>query len=209
MIEWEIHGMNFTNCNCSYGCPCQFSALPTHGHCRAIAFYKLDSGHFGPTVLDGQNMGFVVKWPGAVHEGQGVMQPIIDDRADDAQRDALLAIMTGKETKEMATGFWIYSAMCEKIHDPVFTRMDIELDMKARTATCNALGVATARGEPIRNPVTGAEHRVGIIMPNGFDYTQNELGRGWSRSTGSLEFELQDSYGQWCEVHMNNNGVIR
>ncbi len=53
MIEWEIHGMEVGNCNCAYGCPCQFNALPTHGHCRAIAFARIDEGYFGGAKLDG------------------------------------------------------------------------------------------------------------------------------------------------------------
>jgi hypothetical protein len=28
MIKWEIKGREFGNCNCDYGCPCQFNALP-------------------------------------------------------------------------------------------------------------------------------------------------------------------------------------
>ena len=37
MIEWTIRGREFANCNCSYGCPCQFNALPTDGTCKAAA----------------------------------------------------------------------------------------------------------------------------------------------------------------------------
>jgi len=31
-------------------------------------------------------------------------------------------------------------------------------------------------------------------MPNGFEYTQNEVGRGWSESSGAVAFKLEDSY---------------
>ena len=86
MVEWEFHGKQFVNCNCAYGCPCQFNALPTHGDCRAVIFFQIDSGHFGPTKLDGLNAAFAVAWPGAIHQGRGRMQPIIDARADQAQR---------------------------------------------------------------------------------------------------------------------------
>jgi hypothetical protein len=209
MIDWEIHGLEFGNCNCSYGCPCQFNGLPTHGHCRAVAFFRIDRGHFGDTPLDGQKMGIAVKWPGAVHQGHGVMQPFIDESAEEAQRKALFGILTGRETKEMATFFWVYSKMCDTIHEPIYAKIDFHADMNARTAECKAPGVATGRGEPIRNPVTGAEHRAGIVLPNGFEYTQNEVGRGWSVSTGNVEIELEDSYAHWCELHLNNNGVIR
>ncbi|WP_119458938.1 DUF1326 domain-containing protein [Rhodospirillaceae bacterium SYSU D60014] len=209
MTAWEIHGMEFGNCNCSYGCPCQFNALPTHGHCRAIGFFRIDEGHFGDTPLDGLNMAIAVSWPGPVHEGHGTMQPVIDERADEAQRHALLSILTGKETDEFATFFAVYSAMCDRIHDPVYTKIRIDADMGARTADCEAVGVAAGRGEPIRNPVTGAEHRVGILLPNGFEYTQNEVGRGWSASSEPVTVTLEDSYAHWCELHLNQHGVIR
>jgi hypothetical protein len=209
MIEWEIHGLEFGNCNCAYGCGCQFNALPTHGHCRAIGFFRIDRGYFGKTRLDGLNMAFAVKWPGPVHEGQGHMQPIIAAEADSAQRQALFGIMTGKETDEMATFFAVYAAMCEKIHEPVYSEIRIDADMAARSAKCEAVGVASGRGQPIVNPVTGKEHRVGIVLPKGFEYTQNEVGRGWSQSSGAVAITLEDSYAQWCELHLNRHGVIR
>ena len=209
MIEWELHAMEFGNCNCGYGCPCQFNDLPTHGNCQAIGFFRVDRGHFGGTRLDGLNMAFAVAWPGAVHEGRGKMQPIIDKRADEAQRRGLLSIMTGKETKEMSTFFAVYTAMCDTVHEPVYTDIRIDVDKDKRMAKCEAVGVANGRGEPIRNKVTGAEHRVGIMLPNGFEFTQNEVGRGWSTSSGAVPLTLADSYAQWCEIHLNQNGAIR
>jgi hypothetical protein len=200
--------MEFGNCNCSYGCPCQFNALPTHGFCQAIGFFRVDKGHFGGAKLDGLNMAFAVAWPGAVHEGRGIMQPVIDVRADKAQREGLLSIMTGKETAPMSTFWAVYTAMCETILEPIDTAITIELDMNARRATCKAEGVLTGRGEPILNPVTKAEHRVGILLPNGFEYGQNEVGRGWSSSSKGVPLNLEDSYAHWLELHFTHNGRI-
>lgn len=208
MTEWELHGMEFGNCNCGYGCPCQFNALPTHGFCQAIGFFSVERGHFGGAKLDGLNMAFAVAWPGAVHEGKGTMQPVIDQRADEAQRKGLLSIMTGKDTAPMATFWAVYTAMCEKVLDPVYTEISIEMDMKARRATCKAEGILTGRGEPILNPVTKAEHRVGILLPNGFEYGQNEVGRGWSTSSKGVPLKLEDSYAHWLELHFNQDGRI-
>ena len=53
MIEWEIRGREFGNCNCDYSCPCQFNALPTNGHCRGLGVYDIEQGVHGPTRLDG------------------------------------------------------------------------------------------------------------------------------------------------------------
>ena len=51
--KWTIHGREFANCNCSYGCPCQFNAAPTHGNCWAVVGIQIDKGHHGSTSLDG------------------------------------------------------------------------------------------------------------------------------------------------------------
>ncbi len=183
--------------------------LPTHGHCQAIGFFTIARGNFGAVKLDGLNMAIAVAWPGAVHEGRGVMQPIIDERADDAQRGALLSILTGEETDPMATFWAVYTAMCETVRDPIYTAISIDVDMKARRAKCKAEGVAIGRGEPILNPVTGDEHRVGILLSNGFEYERNEVGRGWSSSFIGVPLNLEDSYAHWCELHFNQHGRIQ
>ena len=51
MTPWEIKGREFGNCNCSYGCPCQFNALPTHGHCRGLAVFDIEQGSTGRHAL--------------------------------------------------------------------------------------------------------------------------------------------------------------
>ena len=39
------------------------------------------------------------------------MQLIIDERADDRQREALVKILSGEETDDMATVWWVFGAM--------------------------------------------------------------------------------------------------
>ena len=36
-----------TTCNCAWGCPCQFNALPTHGRCEAMVAVRIREGHYG------------------------------------------------------------------------------------------------------------------------------------------------------------------
>src|SRR5690242_10480914 len=33
---WRIAGEEAGGCNCAWGCPCQFNALPTHGRCEGF-----------------------------------------------------------------------------------------------------------------------------------------------------------------------------
>jgi hypothetical protein len=49
-VKWHLKGRNFSHCNCSYGCPCQFNALPTHGNCEAVVGIVIDEGNHGAIV---------------------------------------------------------------------------------------------------------------------------------------------------------------
>ena len=47
--SWMIKGREFGHCNCAYGCPCQFNALPTYGDCQAVVGMQIDEGYHGST----------------------------------------------------------------------------------------------------------------------------------------------------------------
>ena len=209
MIEWRIKGREFTNCNCDYGCPCQFNALPTHGWCEASVGYQIDEGHFGDVKLHGLLAASLYQWPGAVHQGRGTMQLIVDERANPAQREALLKIMQGEETEPMATMWAVYIAMVTTVLEPLFKPIEFEVDVEERTARLVVPGVMEVTGEPIRNPVTGAIHRARIDLPHGFEYEVAEIGSGKTTSTGGIALKLENSYGQFAELHLNNTGVVR
>jgi hypothetical protein len=70
-VKWSIKAREFANCNCSYGCPCQFNGLPTDGICRAVVGMQIDTGHHGSTPLDGLKVAAIFRWPRAIHEGNG------------------------------------------------------------------------------------------------------------------------------------------
>lgn len=208
-IKWEIKGREFANCNCAYGCPCQFSALPTHGNCRAIAAIHIDEGNYGKTKLDNLNFMLIARWPGAVHEGRGEAVVIVDEKATPEQRKAILRIASGQDTEPGTTVFQVYFTTFDKVHDPIFAPIQFDVDVDARRARVAVPGITEGRGEPILNPVTGKEHRVRINIPDGFEYETSEIGRGWSKATGGpITMELADSYGQFANLHLSQSGVI-
>ncbi|MBT3627400.1 MAG: DUF1326 domain-containing protein [Rhodospirillaceae bacterium] len=209
MIDWRIKAREFANCNCDYGCPCQFNALPTHGTCEAAVGYQIDEGHFGDVKLDGVRAAAVYKWPGPVHGGDGEMQVIIDESASDAQRDAVFRILKGEETEPMTTVWSVYTTMSSKIHDPLFLAIDFEVDVENRTARLVVPGVIDGIGEPIRNPATGNIHRARIDLPHGFEFELAEMGSGTTTTSGAIELSFEKSYGQFAEIHLGNKGVIR
>ena len=208
MIEWYVKGEEFGNCNCDYGCPCQFNALPTHGDCRAMSAFRVDEGRFGDVVLDGATAAFIAAWPGPVHEGNGTMQYIVDDGASAEQRDALLKIMSGQETEPMTTMWSVFATMTTTVLDPLVRPIDLEIDVDGRRGRLAVPNVVTSTGEPIRNPVTDAEHRARIDLPNGFEYRLAEIGSA-STKTGAeagVELTLDSSYGQFAEIHLSHTG---
>jgi len=79
--KWMIKGLEYGNCNCDYGCPCQFSSPTTHGSCEAVLSGIIEEGYFNDTKLDGLKWALLVKWPGEIAAGNGKEQAIIDENA--------------------------------------------------------------------------------------------------------------------------------
>jgi hypothetical protein len=209
MTPWEIKGRELVNCTCEYGCNCQFNALPDKGHCHAVAGIQIDKGHHGKTKLDGLRLAAIFKWPGAIHEGNGEAIAFVDENADEAQRAALLKIMTGQDTDPFATMFAVYASTVSKMSAPVFTKIDLELDIDGRKGRIVVKDYIDTKGEPIRNKVSGAESRAQIVLPNGFEYAVAEIGSASSKTRGPVQVEMKNTYGQFARLHLNNHGVVR
>jgi hypothetical protein len=202
MTSWEIKGRELVNCTCEYGCNCQFNALPDKGHCHAVAGIQIDEGHHGETRLDGLRIG-------PIHEGNGEVIAFVDERATDRQREALLRIMTGQDTDPFATMFSVYASTVAKMNDPVFTKIDLDLDIDGRRGRLFVKDYIQMEGEPLRNKVTGADARAQIVLPNGFEYAVAEIGSASSTTIGPVQMHTKDTYGQFARLHLNNHGVVR
>jgi hypothetical protein len=209
MTPWEIEGRELITCTCDYGCNCQFNALPDKGHCHAIGGILIEKGHHGETPLDGLKIAFAFKWPGAIHEGNGQAIAFLEERTAPAQREALLKILTGQDTDPFATMFAVYASTVTTLHDPVFTTVEMEVDVAARKGRIRVPDYLQADAEPIRNPVTGAELRAQIVLPDGFEYEVADIGSGTSRTRGPVAVEIEAKYAQFARLHLNNHGVVR
>ena len=99
----------------------------------AWSVFKIDKGHCENVRLDGLSVVGTFYFPRAIHHGQGVMQPIIDERANEAQRDALFYILSGADQK-VGTMFQIFSVIVETIKDPLFAPITFDWDLDKRTA---------------------------------------------------------------------------
>jgi hypothetical protein len=204
--DWRLEGEWMKNCNCAFGCPCDFNAPPTHGSCKGLLGMRITKGHFGGTKLDGLVFMVTVDFPGPLHEGNGQIQPIVDERATPEQREALFAIMSGKHSAE-GTLFHILSLIVSKLHDPVFVPFEFSFDKNGRVARVVARGVLETDVEPIKNPVTGAAHQIQVLMPEGFEYRSAEVACANFHSTGAIKFDTKATHGSLANVVQTPEGV--
>jgi hypothetical protein len=208
LTDWYVEGIEFGNCNCLYGCPCQFEGLPTDDHCRGFEVVRIDRGHFGDVVLDGLQVAMIYAWPGPVFEGKGELQVIVDERADARQREALVKILHGEETEEGATHWWVYRTMSETVHPTLVLPIEFEVDLEARRARVAIPGVLESVGSPIKSPATGQEHRVRIEIPNGIEFERAEVAIATTRAIGAIPLDLADTYGQFNLLRHSGRGVV-
>ena len=204
--QWHLKGEEVGGCNCDWGCPCQFNANPTHGDCHGLGAMRIEQGHYGETRLDGLRFVLLLSWPGAIADGDGTMQVIIDNSANEAQRAALKAIVFAEAG---GMPFEIFSAVCPHKPEPLVAPIDIESDRERRTAVIGSPGILEVRIEPIKNPVTGEEHRARIVLPNGFEYQEAEVGNTVSlnaTAAAPLTFEHQNTYAQLNAFDWTNAG---
>lgn len=209
--QWTIRAPQFSNCNCVWACPCQFLHPTTYGHCEALVAGRIEDGNFNGTTLDGLAYVLLVHWPGEIAAGNGKEQVIIDERADDAQREAIKTIVYGGATKPLATHFFVYNSTCSEVLDPIYAPIDMSIDVDARKASIKVKDLVESSGEPIISPFSNEPYSVRIDLPDGFEYTTAEIGKGKTKASAGVDVtaDKDDCYGQFCVLHMNQDGVIR
>jgi hypothetical protein len=203
-VSWRLAGEEAGGCNCAWGCPCQFNALPTDGRCEGFGACIVDEGYFGDTRLDGVVFAGLYSWPGPIHEGNGTRLLIVDERASAEQRAAIEALETGEHGGAF---FEIFATMAPHNLPTMVAPIELEFDVEARTGHVRIEGVLEHVIEPIRNPVTGEEHRARIVLPGGFEFEEAEMAdSAMLRATAAppLSFAYEHTYAQLNRFDWSN-----
>jgi hypothetical protein len=99
--DWHLQGDWFDACSCKLPCPCSFAQEPTHGDCLFALVWHIREGYFNGVDLSGLNVVSLGEFTGNMWIGDPNAKMrlmfYIDERADDAQREALVRIFTGNE----------------------------------------------------------------------------------------------------------------
>lgn len=167
-MAWQITAKYYEACNCALGCPCNMSGFPTHGNCEGVVAFQVVKGERDGVDLSGAKVAEGVKWPGAIHEGNGAAAVIID--ATDEQRDALLPILTAEDP---GLPFEILAATITEIKGPFFEPIEIvdnETDSSVRAGD-----KLTVQLQTFTDPVSGDPHEVHMVIPQGFIFTDGKI----------------------------------
>jgi len=195
---WRISGDEVAGCNCDWGCPCQFNALPTHRRCDGMVGVHIRAGHYGGVSLDGLTFAELFWFPGAVHEGNGTYQLVIDERATLEQTVALRAITSGVEG---GMPFEIFAAMSPNKLEPLVKAIAFTYDQERRQALVTVQEIGELRAEPIKNPVTGEELRARIVLPDGFEFNEAEIANAVTLRVQAQEPLIWDYSGTYAQLN--------
>jgi hypothetical protein len=96
---WQLSGEYMESCDCDYLCPCIYTnpqGEATHDHCTAIMAFRVDKGRSGGVDLGGLCFALVIRSGKVMADGNWVFACVVDERANEAQRQALTAIVSGQ-----------------------------------------------------------------------------------------------------------------
>jgi hypothetical protein len=205
-VTWRMKGQYIKNCNCIATCPCDTVGFPYPDKgCVGMAGMQIVQGNFGTVKLDGLSWVVIYAWPGALHEGNGAVQPILDKKATEEQRTALLTILSGQAGDAW---FEVLASIVATVHEPQFVPITWEFDKAKRRARVSISGFLETVSAPLKIPATGDEQEVIVRMPNGMEYREFYVAQSVVlKGTGVLQFDFKNTHSSLADVEHSNKGL--
>lgn len=167
-MAWRIKAKYYEACNCAFGCPCNMNGFPTHGFCEGTVGFEILEGERDGQDLTGAKVAAAVKWPGAIHEGNGNMAVFID--APENLRESVVAILTAEDP---GLPWEILAATISEIHGPFFETINInDNDTDSRVSVDGKLNLQM---QSFTNPVSGDKHEAHMVLPGGFIFQDGKI----------------------------------
>lgn len=208
--QWLFKSETYDNCNCAMNCGCQFNLPSTNGYCQTAFIGHLVEGHFNDTPLAGLNWAALYKWPGEIADGNGKRQIVIDERADEAQRQAMEAILSGRTGQPLSNLFAVMGSTCSQFCETLFLPIRLNADLEGRTAKVEIPGILKSEAGPKTNEFTGEPFHIAIARPSGsFEFTYAEVALGATSVAGEMDMAYEGSWAHFCVHHFDQDGMVR
>ena len=167
-MPWRMKAKYYEACNCALGCPCNMDGYPTHGFCEGNICFQVLEGERDGIDLAGVKVAASVRWPGAIHDGNGNMAVFID--ASEEQRDSVVAILTAADP---GLPWEIRATTVSQIHGPFFE--SVHIDDAGTASRVSVPGKFELKMETFTDPVTGEPHEARMVLPTGFIFQDGQI----------------------------------
>jgi hypothetical protein len=143
--QWRVAGSYYESCNCDAVCPCRrLNGKPGRRSqfdlCQFILSWQVNAGHAPGVNLDGLKVVMVGFWDNAFANEPWSVKLYVDEKANDAQFDALSQIFLGKSGGDLH-----FTTFITTVFD--VQRARISLDHKAGSEWVKVEGVGDASVE--------------------------------------------------------------
>jgi hypothetical protein len=205
--KWTIDTEYIQSCNCAYGCPCNFNALPTTGSCDALISWHVRKGTYDKTKLDGVTFAWGLRWPRAIHMGNGAGRVYVDPKATPEQRKAIEAITSGKHGGGV---FAVFPSTFSKAYPTKAAKIDFKFN--EHDSSFSVEGIGEVQSEHVRNPVTGASFEGRIVLPGAINMkvaNVTSIRRWWLRDeVPGWDIAYENVAGFWARQTYTEKGPV-
>jgi hypothetical protein len=146
-----------------------------------VLAWNIREGHYGDVRLDGLSLIAVSEFEGNIWSGQtkADMGLFIDERADESQREALLAIFGGQ-----AGGFPAeFAELIGEVRGIEFVPIEFEVADDLAYWRVEIPGKVLASAETLTGPTTPEGQRVQLLHPPGSEVGPSGTVATWGRAT--------------------------
>ena len=102
----------------------------------------------------------------------------------------------------------IYRSMCGKVHEPLFKPIEMTINVDGRMAQLKVPGILETTVEPIKNPVTGLEHRARIDLPFGKEFNLAVVASGTTSGKGAVRLDFAKKHAHLLHNTMTSTGPV-
>jgi hypothetical protein len=101
-VGYKLEGDLLEVCDCKVLCPCWIGEDPDNGTCESALAYHIRAGTIDGVDVSGLNVASAVRIPGNILNGNLSRRLFIDERATDAQAEAIIDALTGRKGGPLA-----------------------------------------------------------------------------------------------------------
>jgi len=193
MAAWRVAGSYLESCNCEAICPCRridgtAGGRSTYGICLGALSWHIEEGQAEGVDLAGLGVVLATRYSDDEEGSPWSFAVYVDERGDQAQREALEAIFTGRWPGSQVEHFpWAW----KESHLLAVRPAEIEIDHVPGRGWFRAKGYAEVR---VARPVASGE-AVTCVIP-GHERTGREVyAESLDVSDGELEFSFRGNCG--------------